>query len=252
MLQRHMTCAKLAVRYTTSRSLKRCAVDVGVAIFSAVGVCILLCWALAVHSGDGSAASTFPAGGISEPAHRFMVRYGTDGAWMVRTSESATTTRVLALALPPPSRDLGEGILRSRREFLAAEVAESAPTTAYWRRFRSTDPSEFWMVEHREFGWPAKALAWETRWQEPGRVPDALGRFRIDLPFMGPATLPSLPNWHGILLDALFGTAVFYSTIILLRFARGYCRVVRCRCPMCAYDLRILHRSCPECGLAIE
>ena len=110
---------------------------------------------------------------------------------------------------------------------------------------RASDRS-FYTVNVAEYGWPVRSLALEEWWEAHGLVPFSRQTSGLRI---GTTILPARPVWGNFIVNTLL-YAIFLALITIVGYqARRAFRVMRSRCPNCAYQLVANSSSgCPECG----
>ncbi len=107
------------------------------------------------------------------------------------------------------------------------------------------------------YGWPRPAL-----WSEHlVLVDEVYGGLRTGLPRraltrggapMLAVMLPWRPLWTGLVVNTAIFTVLWTGPLLAFLEGRRGWRLVRGRCPGCAYDVsRADHARCPECGAAL-
>jgi hypothetical protein len=119
-------------------------------------------------------------------------------------------------------------------------------------------PSADWLA-----GWPLPALrgrvapelfttVQQTQFRDGMlRLPNPKLKIPIgDGPPLTGHFIPLIPLWPGFLIDTLFYSAAWWSTLAALSALRRTMRRRRNHCPHCNYDLHATPRDkpCPECG----
>ncbi len=135
----------------------------------------------------------------------------------------------------------------SRFRTLIATVGGFDPANLSEEEFlERADERSFYTVKVATYGWPIRCLGLEEWSESHGLVPFSRQTSGLRI---GTTILPARPVWGGFIVNTLL-YAIFLALIAIVGYqARRVFRVMRSRCPNCAYQLvGDVSAGCSECG----